>query len=327
MDRPKHKVNAKKFLQDFRAGKSQEELMQGHGLSRVTLEKLYHALIERKLLDPSELGPQRIDSQTEIPRITQPVEPESDVPRAYRQAAPPDFSRCPQCGAEVGKRDLTCPECGHMLPGEERWERVEPKTRLVDRIPPKVLGCIVAFPIAVGFFFLFRDIILPMSESAISRRANALRQETQGAAPMKLAKDMANVGSANIIKVEVERLVGEEILSRANEDFSTFVAGPKWQELSHEGKLEQLSGIRQSLRKSAMRPDFKLNSETGQPLARVRGVHIEIFGDVPQDQAPPETVFQQQPAAEPQSDPGAIERAVEKRLPAGLDRKFPNRGF
>jgi hypothetical protein len=335
MEKPKQKINAKKFLEDFRAGKSEAELMQGYGLTRVTLEKLYSVLIEKKLLERSELRPARIDTLPQDagpPRISQSMQPPEEAdPWAgiSEKALHYNTTECPQCGATVGKRALTCPECGHILSGEERWESVEPRQRLVDRIPPKVLGCIIAFPIAVAFFFLFKDIILPMSESAVSKRADAIRQETKGAAPIQVAKDMAAIASSGIIKSEVERLAGEEILTRANENFTVFVAGARWSDLGHDMKEEQLKGIRTALRKSGMAPNFELVSESGQPLALVRGTRIQVY-DRPEDAPPqmiPDPTVTPPSAAQPPGDPGAIEREVEKRLPAGLDRKFPNRGF
>lgn len=335
MDKPKQKVNARKFLEDFRAGKSETELMQAYGLNRVTLEKLYEALIGRKLLDRSEMRPTRIDAplrNAQPPRVTQSVEP-SEPSNPYvgvpERAAHHASTQCVQCGATVSKRALTCPECGHVLAGEERWEGTEPKRRLVDRIPPKLLGCIVALPIAVGFFFLFRDIILPMSESAIGKRADALRQETRGEAPLKIAREMAQVSSSKVIEFEVERLAAEDILINANENFTIFVAGPRWNDLSHEAKLAQLSALRQALKNSGMPPSFRLISESGQSLGAVRGVNIEIHDQTPTDTNLPGHVGLPEPRAQPVPtvDEGAMERAVERRLPAGLDRKYPTRGY
>jgi hypothetical protein len=169
-----------------------------------------------------------------------------------------------------------------------------------------------------------------MSESAVSKRADAIRKETKGAAPLQVAKEMAHIASTNVIKNEVERLAGEDILVRANEDFTVFTAGPRWSELDYDRKREQLSGIQSALRRSGMGPNFELVSESGQPLALVRGRTIQVY-DRPED-APPQMIPDPTltpPAFEPRppSDPGAIDREVEKRLPAGLNRKFPNRGF
>ncbi len=108
-----------------------------------------------------------------------------------------------------------CPECGHMLPGEERWESVEPPQRLVDRVPPLVLGSIIASPIAVVFFFLFKNIILPMSESAaVSKHANAISKETKGAAPKQMAKDVARVASCILSGMKSNAWPVEDILTR-----------------------------------------------------------------------------------------------------------------
>ncbi len=72
---------------------------------------------------------------------------------------------------------------------------MDPGKKLLERIPPKVLGCILALPVAIGFYFLFKDIILPMAESAVAKRADQVRKEVpRGSTPMKMAKQMAAVG-------------------------------------------------------------------------------------------------------------------------------------
>ena len=46
----KQKINAKKFVEDFRAGKSETELMSAHGLNPGTLDKVFRALIDKNFL-------------------------------------------------------------------------------------------------------------------------------------------------------------------------------------------------------------------------------------------------------------------------------------
>jgi hypothetical protein len=333
MEKPKQKIKAKQFLEDFRAGKSEAELMRTHGLNRVTLEKLYNVLIEKDLLKASELRPAKIEGSArdaDAVRVSQSVEPPEyaeslvGVPEAARNY---NKTQCPQCGATVGKRALTCPECGHMLSGEERWESVEPQKRLVDRVPPMVLGCIIALFVGVGLFFLFKA-LLPLSESAANKRANAIRNETKGEAPMQFAKNMAGVASSNVIKDEVQRLTVEDVLVRANSKFTVFVAGPGWNILGHDGKVKQLSSIRTALRRSGMDPYFRLVSDSGQLLAQVRGRDIQIY-DKPEDQSPASVTEPTgtQPAASRNPVGESLEREVQKRLPAGLKRGFPNNRF
>jgi hypothetical protein len=335
MEKPKQKINARKFVEDFRSGMNEEELMERHGLTRVRLEKLYQILREKNLLDSMEIRLRAQSEPKEDPfRITQ----ESRV-ATYVEQPPVGIwqspgtsadNTCPQCGATVGKRDLTCPECGHMLSGEERWSEVEPRPKLLDRIPPKVLGCILAIPVAVILFFLFRNIIFPMSEKAFSKRADDLRKETQGKAPLKIAREVATAASGNIIQAETQRLMVEEILSSANHNFSEFTAGPRWNDISLDQKKNEMKKLREAMRKSGVTHSFRLVDESGKVLAKIGRV-VQIVEESNQFQMPSEPSVHaeppQAPAPETPTDTTAIERAVERQLPAGLNRKMPNAGF
>ena len=193
MAEKKRKVNAKVFLNDLRTGMNREELLAMHGLNEKSLDKLVGMLVEREMLDPAEL-----DS---LPALTrhreEDMEPsEGTGSEAAFSGVPGEIpgsvilSQCPQCGAKVGERTLICPECGHVLPGQERWEEVEPKKSLTERIPPLLWGVILAIPVAVLLFFFFKDFMLPATEAKIDKRIRAIRNETpKGKTPMQAAKD------------------------------------------------------------------------------------------------------------------------------------------
>ncbi len=162
MEQNPQKVNAKKFLRDFRDGKSYEDLMRLHGLTRPKLDKLMRILLERKLLDPSELKSRSAIPLQRKESITPTNEPQ-ESPTAevayvgiHREDAQKDGLSCPQCGARVSQRMLSCPECGHILPGEDRWEAAEPGKGLMDRVSARTLGYIIAIPIGILLFFLFK---------------------------------------------------------------------------------------------------------------------------------------------------------------------------
>jgi hypothetical protein len=187
-----------------------------------------------------------------------------------------DVDTCPQCGVAVGKNALMCQECGHVLTGQERWAQVEPKKRLVDRVPPLVLGTIIALPIGVLMFFLFKDVILPMSEGAGEKRAQPVRKETGGKPAMQVARDLATVGSSGVIKNEVQRLMAEEIISNHTPDYAYFTAGSRWAELSEEARRKELENLRKSLRASRIPAFFKFVMPDGEPYASVGESRIEI---------------------------------------------------
>lgn len=286
MEKSSRKVNAKMFLQDFRDGKSDEELMRLHSLTPGTLDKVMRVLLDKNLLDPSELRSRRSAAPTE-PEIRLPVytppefdaaEPAQEVRRQH--TAQRDASSCPQCGAPVTSRMLSCPECGHVLPGAERWEAVEPKKALTERIPPLLLGCIIALPIAVILFFLFKDVILPMSEAPWEKRADALRKELPpGKTPIEAAEDMAKAAGAGIIKLETQRLMNDGVISAVNEDYTVFTAGSRWPGLSQPEKRKVLHDISSALRRSAIRVDFDFVNDAGEALALVKGQSIELYDE------------------------------------------------
>ena len=182
MEKQPLKVNAKMFLKDFREGKSDGELMRLHGLTPQTLAKLVRVLLDKELLDPSELKSRRAEAPTEPEIFIPPSRPQDILPpEPVHEKNRQDYvqssgSSCPQCGAQVTERMLSCPECGHVLPGQERWEAVEPKKGLTERIHPMVLGCIIALPIGIMLFFLFKDVILPMTEATVEKKDRGASQ-------------------------------------------------------------------------------------------------------------------------------------------------------
>ena len=265
MEKKPLKVNAKMFLKDFREGKSDQELMRLHGLTPHTMDKLERLLVDKELLDPSELKSRRAAAPTEpeiiIPRPQpQDVWPAEPVQGRNRQEhAQSSGSSCPQCGAKVTERMLSCPECGHVLPGQERWEAVEPKKGLFDRIPPLLMGCIIALPIGIVLFFLFKDVIMPMTEATVEKRKEALRQEIpEGKTAMQASKDLAKRAGSGVIRVEIQRLIDEGIIAEAKDDYRSFTAGPRWPELSDAVKRRALQDIRTELVRSGTVPLIRL---------------------------------------------------------------------
>ena len=118
------------------------------------------------------------------------------------------------------------PECGHVIPGQDRWAEAEPKTGLLYRLSPKTIGCILALPVAVVLYFFFKNIILPMAETVGDKRAQAVRKEIpSGKTPMQAAKDLAKELSTKTIKAEVTRYIDDEILLSAREGLLRVYSG------------------------------------------------------------------------------------------------------
>lgn len=269
MGKPKLKVNAKSFVRDYRAGLSDDDLMDTYNLSRDSLDKLLTMLVDKNLLDASEVKSSGAFPATELvddptfggspsqprPKPFVPAKPETvdrkgpePKPAGVHSGSAVDSSQCPQCSAEITDKMLICPECGHVLPGEERWANVEPQPRLLDRIPPKVLGTVVALPIAVVLFFVFKDIILPMTDKTIEnsgrtiqrREANSQRRAGSETLP---TKEQAN---ANLDKL-LDDLISGKILVDVDEDLTVFYVGPRWLEMSGDERLRILDRLRLSM--------------------------------------------------------------------------------
>ncbi|MGO9570610.1 MAG: zinc ribbon domain-containing protein, partial [Desulfomonilaceae bacterium] len=271
MEKSSRKINAKMFLKDFREGKSDDELMRLHSLTPGSLAKLVRLLLDKELLDPSELKSRRAAAPTEpeirIPPLRpQDISPEEPVHATSRQEHVQSAgSSCPQCGAQVTERMLSCPECGHVLPGEERWEAVEPKKGLFERIPARLMGYIIALPIGIVLFFLFKDVILPMTEATVEKRADAIRQEVpKGKSPMQASKDLAKRAASGVIRVETQRLINDGVISEVKDDYRSFTAGSRWPELSDAEKRKALEDIRTALVRSGMPIHFRLVNDVGE---------------------------------------------------------------
>jgi hypothetical protein len=271
----KQKINAKRFVEDFRAGKSDLELMHAHDLSPATLDKVIRALVAKKLLDDAEVA-RRSDPdavfQEQSFSYPEPLDWASHAAEMRRLSGSQTdkSSFCPQCGAQVSKSMLTCPECGHVIPGQDRWAEAEPKTSFLNRLSPKTIGCLLALPILVALIFFFVHIIFPMAETVGEKRAQAVRKEIpHGKTPMEAARDMAKAVSRTTIRGEVTRYVDDQILSSAKEDYSAFTVGPKWESLSLQEKETFVQEMSLTLEGSGLKKTFRLVAPSGKTVAKV----------------------------------------------------------
>jgi hypothetical protein len=283
MDQPKRTINAKKFVEDLRAGKGRHALMIEYAVSDQQLDKLLRMLVSRKLISPSEAElleappPPRFESAwTDFERSTVPP-PERPI-KPSRPAADPDLlSQCPQCRAQVSPTHLTCPECGHVLPGEHRWERAEPRKRLMERIPPLILGIILAVPVGIALFVFFRYFLLPAQAIKVEQRVEQIRKEGRGKTPIEVAKQGARGASLRTVQLEVDRLISAGVFQAADRDFSTFTAGPRWMEAGVDERITWLTDFVARMKNARHRVDFEVLTPDGQLVARATDDDIEVW--------------------------------------------------
>jgi len=141
-----------------------------------------------------------------------------------------------------------------------------------------VLGCIIALPIGIMLFFLFKDVILPMTEATVEKRTDALRQELpKGKTPIQASKDLAKRAASGVIRVETQRLISDGIIAEAKNDYRSFTAGSRWPELSDAEKRKALGDIRTALVRSGMAIHFRVVNDSGESLALVTDKSIELF--------------------------------------------------
>jgi hypothetical protein len=92
----KRKITAREVIQDIRAGKSDQALMQKYSLSARGLQSLFDKLVRAGAVTQRELDDR-------VPVSEQTVDLSMFV--------------CPACGNIQGKEFVTCPRCGFTVPG------------------------------------------------------------------------------------------------------------------------------------------------------------------------------------------------------------------
>lgn len=273
----KKTINAKKFMEDLRSGKSNQELMLGHSLDQEGLAKVFNLLVSKGLVTKDEIFHRK--PVKPAPCVSDPSEDYREELAQRLSEDQPDTARetCPQCGAGVRKTALTCPECGHLLGGQDRWDATEPEKRFWDRVPPLVLGSIIAGICGIFLFYIFKDIIMPMSYSAGEKRAEALRRELpKDKAPLQAARDLARVGAHGAIQGEVSRLTAEDVIGSTNANYTEFTGGPRWDELTNQERLETLHGLRKAMESTGIPVHFTFNMPSGEMYATVTAYAIRV---------------------------------------------------
>lgn len=283
MEKTKLRVNAKAFVEDYRSGKSADDLMKTHGLSEAGLGKLVKVLVNKGLLEQADVG-----AGESLPpaagRYAATPDPSESASASELQPQEPaeepsdgEDSLCPQCRARVSVKALICPECGHVLPGEERWSSVEPAKSITERIPPKVLGIFIALPLALLLFFLFRDIFIPAAEDSIERRSDDLRKKIprhKGAIKAAVAEPVDE--PIEVLQEEVNRLIASDILSSADEGYRRLVVGSAWFGLGPDEKELHLLRIRAVMIRCGVEAEFEVVDFWGRQVAHVSAGSVDI---------------------------------------------------
>jgi hypothetical protein len=250
---PKRKINAKKFLADYESGMGAQELKDTHGLSDRDFKRLLKTLVERKMLKAQDI---RKLLSTRLPTgeehtgtmdllATQKVTPKPHAP-----------DRCPQCGAKVSERALTCPECGHMLPGQKRWEDVGRKKGLLDRLPPWALGCIVALPLAILAFYVLDDIIMPMTEATVEKRLEERkRRRAELATKTGLEKRRQ---ARRELEQYLGALVETNVLTYVDTSSWILTAGSRWSRMPRSETRSLLEEIRDMMIDAGYEEEIKV---------------------------------------------------------------------
>lgn len=289
MDKKKKTVNVKRFLEDYRSGMTDDELMWAHGLNENSMAKLFTKLKEKNLLDETGAAPTAGKQGAPPPQIPRPAQPAADESTSpddspaqvgfIDRRSSNDQTQCPKCGASVSERELTCPECGHALTGADRWEEAEGKVSIVERIPAFGWGIIISIPVAIFLFFFVKDFILEGVMGETDQRIEQLeRWKEQGKTPMETARGLVNLAGARSVQQEIGKLISQDVLLHSNEDFSLLTAGPQWEIMSDDDKRIVLTDIRDSMRRADMEVYFEIISESGDSLAEVSGNNVRLGG-------------------------------------------------
>jgi hypothetical protein len=290
-------VNARKFVSDVRSGMSDAELMLAHGLDQKSLEKLWALLVEKGLLDerrpPIEnASPQRRAEEAPADVLDSSRGTAADAQVVSKESAGL-FSACPQCGASVGMKALICPECGHVLPGQERWERVEQKKTLTERIPPWLLGVVVSAPFALLIFVMFQHVFIPATEKRMEKGRPTVAAPAP-APPVRQVETKSETKKGEAAGGEpadlIEELISQDIILAHSADYRMFTLGEGWNALTSVRKERVLRTLQSRLSERKLTDEFLVIDAAGRLAARASTAGVEILdaASSAEEAAPPD---------------------------------------
>lgn len=297
--KPKKKVSAKAFLNDLRSGKTEQELMFLHDLDGRTMERLLDVLVNKKLLSQEEVqdwkdttmvfSERSTDRIFQVPRPetfapTQVLNPTFPEPRAQPKPEVVEGPKCPQCDALVPTKALACPECGHLLPGEDRWAMLEPEKGLLERIPPLILGTILSVPVAIAIFVLFYYFVLPAREHEVKQHISQIKsQKDSGSKGPGIVHVEARLAAIRSLRLMVRTMVSQGIFIAVDPKYQVFLAGKSWHSANQDTRIKWLTQISRALETAGMDVDFEVVDDDNRVLSTVYGPDMEFFkADEPQ---------------------------------------------
>jgi hypothetical protein len=287
MAKTTRKVKAKKFVEDFLSGMGREELMRAHDLSAKSMDKLLHILVERGVLAQDQIDRRFFGK-------TAPTQPAADLPALPERPTARRIaeSSCPQCGAEVSAKSLTCPECGHLLSGAERWGALKEEKTILQRLPPWLIGCVIATPAAVLVVYVFAYLLYPMIEAVGERKAQTQRAQRSAEKVKRDIQDRktpdgkkeeqsetALIAKRATLEREIHALVQRRIFAGPDESYRSFQAGSAWNGLSEDQKYSHLARIRTGMQQAELPVDFEIRDLWGSTVARVTEEAV-IVGEI-----------------------------------------------
>ena len=164
-----------------------------------------------------------------------------------------------------------------MLPGEERWSQVEPALKLTERIPPAILGTILAIPVGIALFIFFWYFVLPAQETRVNKKIDRLMQETGDKAPLKAAEQQASAASLRVVDTVYERLLFEEVFVDKNDDYTSLTAGVTWNNATNQQRVVWINLIGRAMTRAGLPAEFEIVDQSGNQIGYVTEKSIEFI--------------------------------------------------
>ncbi len=153
---------------------------------------------------------------------------------------------------------------------------MQPEKSFLLRVPPWLIGCVIALPIAIGMYVVFKHVLVPLTAASIHKRAVAIGKPIlthKKPSPATMGEKPAELP----VHAQVQLLTDRGILQEVNEDFTAFTVTERWYDLSRDDKVALLTQLGAALLASGMTAPFEIKDDSGIPGARVTSRTIELL--------------------------------------------------
>jgi len=157
-----------------------------------------------------------------------------------------------------------------------RWSRVQPEKSVRLPVPPWLMGCIMALPLAIGLYVVFKHILIPLSTASIHKRVQTVGKPLPTARNQHPAPAVTNKAELPILPL-TQQFIARGILQAVNADFTAFVVTERWYDLSREDKIAFVRQLAAGLLASGVIAPFEVKDDSGIPGARVNSETIELL--------------------------------------------------